>query len=199
MKLETKCAVTLTALFYGCESWTPYRRHVKLLDHFHQCCLQRILNIKWYNRVSNLNVLLQAKMSSIDALLTQSQLRWSGHLVCMQDNRLPKRLFYSGLREGHQSRRQPKLCYKDTLKKLLQKCDIDEEQWEIMATNRSEWRQATRKGTEAYENEMQPRQVEKGAAVRARTNCTEHSTECPVCGHLCASDFGLRSHTRVHK
>ena len=43
-----------------------------------------------------------------------------------------------------------------------------------MATNRSEWRQAIRKGTEAYENERQRKQVEKRAVVRARINCTEH-------------------------
>ena len=34
----------------------------------------------------------------------------------------------------------------------LQKCDIDEKQWEIMATSSSGWRHAIRKGTEAYEN-----------------------------------------------
>ncbi|XP_074612810.1 uncharacterized protein LOC141869503 [Acropora palmata] len=102
-----------------------------------------------------------AKHRWVDALLTQSQLRWSGHLVRMQDNRLPKQLFYSEQTEGHRSRGRPKLRYKDTLKKSLQKCDIDEEQWETMATNRYEWRQAIRKGTEGYENERQRKQVEK--------------------------------------
>ena len=203
MKLETKCtiyrAVVLIALLYGCESWTLYRRHVKLLDQFHQRCLRRILNIKWYNRVSNVNVLSQAQMPSIDALLTQSQLRWSGHLVRMQNNRLPKQLFYGELTEGHRPRGRPKLRYKDTLKKSLQKCDIDQDQWEIMATNRSEWRQNIRKGTEAYESERQSSQVEKRAAIKARNNTVERSIECPVCGRLCASDFGLRSHMRVHK
>ncbi|KAL8601069.1 hypothetical protein ACOMHN_040770 [Nucella lapillus] len=129
LKLETKCAVyravVLTALLYGCESWTVYRRHVKLLNQFHQRCLQRILNIEWYHRVSNVKVLLQAQMPSIDALLTQSQLRWSGHLVRMQDSRLSKQLFYGELTGGHRPRGRPKLRYKNTLKKSLQKCDID--------------------------------------------------------------------------
>ena len=101
LKLETKCAVyraaVLSVLLYGCESWTLYHRHVKLLDQFHQRCLQCILNTKWYQRVSNVKVLLQAQMPGIDALLTQSQLRWSGHLMHMQDNRLPKQLFYGEL------------------------------------------------------------------------------------------------------
>ncbi|KAL8602564.1 hypothetical protein ACOMHN_065816 [Nucella lapillus] len=80
LKLETKRrvyrAVVLTALLYGCESWTVYRRHVKLLDQFHQRCLRRILNIKWYHRVSNVKVLLQAQMLSIDALLTGVMAEW---------------------------------------------------------------------------------------------------------------------------
>ncbi|KAL8597728.1 hypothetical protein ACOMHN_001687 [Nucella lapillus] len=113
LKLETKCAVyravVLTALLYGCEPWTVYRRHVKLLDQLHQRSLRCILNIKWYHIVSNVKVLLQAQMSSIDALLTQSQLRWSGHLVRMQDSRLPKQLFYGELTEGLRPRGRPKL------------------------------------------------------------------------------------------
>ena len=80
------------ACLYGCESWTLYHRHVKLLDQLHQRCLRRFLNIKWYNRVSSAKVLLQAQMPNIDTLLTQSQLKWSGHLARMRDKGLAKKL-----------------------------------------------------------------------------------------------------------
>ncbi|KAL8563373.1 hypothetical protein ACOMHN_008212 [Nucella lapillus] len=100
---------------------------------------------------------------------------------------------------GHRPRGRPKLRYKDTLKKSLQKCDIDEKRWEFLATNRSEWRQAIRKGTEAYENERQVSQAEKRAASKVGLNCAERTIKCPLCSRLCASDFGLRSHMRVHK
>ena len=53
------------------------------------------------------NVLLQAQMTSIDALLIHSKLRWSLCLVLMQDNRLPKQLFYGELTEGHRPRGRP--------------------------------------------------------------------------------------------
>ena len=90
--LETKCAVykavVLSALPYGCESWTLYRRHIKLLDQFHQRYLRRIMNIKWLNKVTNVKVLQKAKTRSIDTLLTLSQLRWSGHLVRISDDGL---------------------------------------------------------------------------------------------------------------
>ena len=121
LSVETKCAVykavVLSALLYGCESWTLYWRHIKLLDQFHQRCLWRIMNIKWFNKVTNVKVLQKAKTQSIDTLLTLSQLRWSGHLGRMSDDRLPKQLFYSELSEGHRLRGRPTLRFKDTLKK----------------------------------------------------------------------------------
>jgi hypothetical protein len=77
--MEIKCvvykAVVLSALLYGCEPWTLYRRHVKLLEQFNQRCLRRILNIKWFNKVSNVKVLQKAKMQTIDTLLALSQLK----------------------------------------------------------------------------------------------------------------------------
>ncbi|KAL8621709.1 hypothetical protein ACOMHN_061844 [Nucella lapillus] len=100
---------------------------------------------------------------------------------------------------GDKTMYRKEVCYKDTLKKSLQKCEIDEKRWEFLATNRSEWRQAIRKGTEAYENERQVSQVEKRAATKVRLNCAERSIKCPLCSRLCASDFGLRSHMRVKK
>ncbi|KAL8619598.1 hypothetical protein ACOMHN_019654 [Nucella lapillus] len=103
------------------------------------------------------------------------------------------------LTEGLQPRGRPKLRYKDTLNKSLQKCDIDEEQWEFLAINRSEWRQAIRKGTEVYENERQVSQVKKRAAITVMINSAERSIKCSLCSGLCTSDFGLRSHMRVHK
>ena len=84
-------------------------------------------------------------------------------------------------------------------KKSLQKCDTDENQWEIMTTNRSGWRHAVCKGTEAFENTRQSSQQVKCAAMKARTITAERSTECPVCSCLCASDFGLTSHMQAHK
>ena len=202
LKLETKCAVyravVLSALLYGCESWTLYRRHVKTLEQFHQRCLRRIMSIKWYDRVSNFSVLNLAKMPSVDALLMNAQLRWSGHLVRMEEDRLPKQLFYSELTQGQRGRGRPKLRYKDNLKKSLQNCNIDTTEWECLAGNRSEWRSAVHKGIKNYETERQKDHERKRERTKERALNAERSVSCPLCGRLCASDFGLRSHMRIH-
>ena len=127
------------------------------------------MNIKWFNKVTNVKVLQKAKTQSIDTLLTLSQLRWSGHLVRMSDDRLPKQLFYSELSEGHRLRGRPTLRFKDTLKKSLQNCSIATAHWEITASNRHVWKQLTRKGAAAYEQAKRGVHAEKRAATNAGT------------------------------
>ena len=147
----------------------------------------------------NVKVLQKAKTQSIDTLLTLSQLRWSGHLLPMSDDRLPKQLFYSELSEGHRLRGKPSLRFKDTLKKSLQNCRIATSHWETTASNRRVWKQLTRKGAAAYEQAKRRAHAEKRAATNAGTESRESSIPCHVCSRICASEFGLRSHLRVHR
>ena len=46
-KLLVYRAVVLTALLYGCESWTLYKRHIKQLEAFYMCSLRSMLKIRW--------------------------------------------------------------------------------------------------------------------------------------------------------
>lgn len=78
-------AVVIPTLLYTSETWTPYRHHLKSLEKFHQRCLQRVLNISWEDRRTNVSVLQEAKTASIEASITKNQLRWSGHVVRMPD------------------------------------------------------------------------------------------------------------------
>nr|VZI37257.1 unnamed protein product [Spirometra erinaceieuropaei] len=114
-------AVILPRLQYGAETWTVYTRHARRLNHFHFSCLRRILRLNWQDRIPDTDVLGRTGIVSIYAMLRQMQLRWSGHVVRIDDERLPKRLFYVDVatgsrRQGGQIRR-----YKDTLKFSL-KC-----------------------------------------------------------------------------
>nr|VZI07372.1 unnamed protein product [Spirometra erinaceieuropaei] len=110
----------------------PRRR----LNHFHLSCLRRILKVNWQDRIPDTDMLERTGILSIYTMLRQMQLRWSGHLVRMDDERLPKRLFYgdvvtSSRRQGGQIRR-----YKDTLKSALKHLQINPTNWEELALDR---------------------------------------------------------------
>ena len=102
--LTTKVAVyraaVLTTLLYGCETWTPYRRHIAKLDQFHMKCLRRIAHIRWQDLIPNTEVLERCGITGIEALLITAQLRWTGHIVRMADSRIPKQAFYGQLAQG---------------------------------------------------------------------------------------------------
>ena len=85
-KVAVYKAVVLTSLLYGAETWTCYRHHIKKLDQFHLRCLRRLLGIHWEDRVTNQEVLRRAAMPGVEALLIKSQLRWSGHVMQLNDN-----------------------------------------------------------------------------------------------------------------
>ena len=115
-------AMVISALLYGCETWTPYRRG--------------ILVAKWKDRRTNISILKEANMISMGSMIA-SQLRRVGHIVRMDNTRLPKQLLYGevtarGRSQGDQCKR-----YKDWLKTNLKKCGIDTGHWENIALDRT--------------------------------------------------------------
>ena len=69
--------------------------------------LRQILQISWKDpAIPNVEVFRQANMSSIEATLTASQLRWTGHniIIRVNDSRFPKAVFYGELAKGQRVR-----------------------------------------------------------------------------------------------
>nr|VZI10277.1 unnamed protein product [Spirometra erinaceieuropaei] len=176
-KLKMYKAVILPTLLYGAETWTVYAKQARRLNHFHLSFLRRILRLNWQDRIPDTDVLERTGILSIYAILRQMQLRWSGHLVRMSDERLPKRLFYGDVatgsrRQGGQIRR-----YKDTLKYCLKRLQINPTNWEELALDRPTWRRTVKTDVALYEanriaaakakreaRKSQPRPVRNAAA-----------------------------------
>ena len=93
-------------------------------------------------------------MSSIEAILTASQLRWIGHIIRMNDSRLPKAVFYGELTEGKRLRGGQRLRYKDVVKRHL-KAHITVDHWETLTKDRQQWRQAIHTGKSHIEEKIQ--------------------------------------------
>ena len=205
IRLSTKIAVyrtvVLTALLYGSETWAWYRQHVKILDRFHLRCLRKICGISWRDKVPDTEVLDRCGITGIEALLMKAQLRWAGHIVRMDDSRIPKAVFYSELAAGRRSQGGQYKRYKDVLKATLKSCNISTTAWENIALNRPQWRKICHDGTQYFEEQRMERKRERrrerhAAAAHAPTPTDDFV--CPDCQRRCRSRIGLASHSRRH-
>ena len=147
IRLDTK----LPTLLYACETWSVYQRHAKRLNHFHTSCLRKLLKIKWQDRIPDTEVLKRAGMQSIHTILKLVQLRWTGHVTRMPDERLPKKILYGELQVGKRSHGGQKKRYKDTLKVSRKDFNIPTESWEQIAQDRTKWRGLIKRGAGEYE------------------------------------------------
>ena len=107
-KISVYWAVVLTTLLYDSESWITNHHHLWLLECFHQCCLRIILNIHSSNYVSNVEVLDQVEITSIKAMLLNSQLRWAGYVFRMGGHPPPKIALYGELSTDYHNKRGTK-------------------------------------------------------------------------------------------
>lgn len=78
-------------------------------------------------------------------------MRWAGHLVRMEDFRLPKQLFYGELTRGKRPQHKPRKRYKDVVKDDLRVLDIGVDEWEVLTESRAAWRKLVREGCMEFE------------------------------------------------
>ena len=93
-------AAILSSLLYGSEGCTLYHHHIQKLDQFHLRCLRNIAHIKWQEHVANTTVLKVRNISRTEALVQTAQLRWCGHVIRMDDTRIPNQVFKGQLHRG---------------------------------------------------------------------------------------------------
>ena len=99
--------------------------------------LRKLLKIIWQDRIPDTEVLKRAGMQSIHTLLKLAQLRWTGHVTRMPEDRLPEKILYGELEMGKCSHGGQKKRYKDTLKASLKDFNKPTESWEQIAQDQA--------------------------------------------------------------
>nr|XP_027214220.1 uncharacterized protein LOC113807214 [Penaeus vannamei] len=150
IRLNTKLivykVVVLRALLYGLEVSTLYARHVRRLSLLVQRYLRGLMGITWKDHITNVEVLRRANISSMEAMIARSQLTWTGHVIRMSEERLPRALLFAELKDGTRPRGRPRLRFKDTVKRCLT-AGITYQQLEKLASDRAGWRSLVSEGT----------------------------------------------------
>ena len=191
IKLDTKI-IEYKVCFDGPPVW---KRDLDTLEGFHQLCLKLILHIKCQ---SHTEVFGKAGLPSIQSMVMKSCLRCVGHIVRMDNGRLPKQLFYGEMWEGKRSALKPKKRFKDTMKYYLKQSGPPIDQWEKMVSDRSKWRKLIHASIESFENSRMQysaykRMIRKGKQGPV-AGPQSHPANCDICGKLCLSLVGLKSH-----
>ena len=76
----------------------------------------------------------------MEDLLIRKNLRWTGHLMRMSPDRLPKQVLYSQLSSDHRKRGRPHLRFKDTIKRNLKLRDMKPDTWTSLSQQRDKWK-----------------------------------------------------------
>ena len=203
-KMAIYNACVLSTLLYGSETWPTYASQEKKLNSFHLKNLRHIMNIRWDDYVTNEEVLERTGMHSVYALLQQRRLRWLGHVSRMPDKRIPKDLLYGELQLGARNQGRPIQRYKDVAKRDMTNCNIDPQQWEVAASDRSCWKQTVKEGLHISEDKRKERAKETRQRRKQKQKDRDTNTDqtgsvkytCSTCGRECKSRIGLFSHNR---
>ncbi|VDM03028.1 unnamed protein product [Schistocephalus solidus] len=108
------------------------------------------MKLRWHDKIPDMEVLDRTGILSIHAMLRQVQLRWSGHLVRMDEERLPKRLLCGDVATGARRQGGQKRHCKDTLKKSLKQLQINPVTREDLAQDRPALRSSVKTGSAIY-------------------------------------------------
>ena len=205
LRLDTKIAVytavCITTLLYGAESWTAYRRHVRQLEAFHIKSLQKILRLTWQDKVPHTEILSRAGTVTIETMLAQKQLRWTGHVIRMGEDRLPHQILYGQLTTGQRNQGGPMKRYKDQIKTTLKRCRIEPSTLEASARDRQVWRSKCKQGLTHLEDSIHEAREERRSRRHNRIiqQPNNPGLQCHLCGKICAAPIGLRSHLSWHR
>ena len=134
-------------------------------------------------------------MQSVHTLLKLEQLRWTGHVTRMPDERLPKKILYGELQVGKRYHGGQKKRYKDALKDF----NIPTESWEQIAQDRTKCRGLIKRGAGEYEAKRISEAEQKRAQRKARAKASSSDLSCSICNRQFRAKIGLISHLRTHK
>jgi len=167
-------AMCVSVLLFGCETWMLYRRHFKALEAYHAKSLQKILGLHWWHKVPHTEMRCRADTHSMEHLVMQRQLRWIGHAIRMQSNRLPRRILYSELQHGQRARGGQKKHFSDHVKAILKKCLIPPDHLETLASDREAWKGVCQEGLTAFDINYTTKRPKHVALVDTRSQVLQH-------------------------
>ena len=143
MSLRTKMklfnGIVISILLYGCETWKGLKEVETKIRVFESNCLRKIMDIKWYEHVTEEEVRRRSGQRSVIDKLRTHRWRYYGHVLRMGEERLPKQVL-SWTPEGSRRRGRPKETWRRTIQRDMNTHGLVAGDVERVARSREEWR-----------------------------------------------------------
>ena len=93
-------ATVRPTLLYGCETWVLRSEDIHRLQVFDHRCLRSIGYFSWKQRLSNKDVRhrifgVQKQSRRLNQIILGTRMRWLGHVLRMENSRLPRKFLLS--------------------------------------------------------------------------------------------------------
>ena len=146
-------------------------------------------------------VLKRTEMQNVHILLILVQVRWTGHVNRIPDERVPKKILYGEQQVGKRSLGSQKKRHKDILKASLKALTNQHSRGNSIGS--SKVARPHRKGSGEYEARLISEAEQKHAQreAKAKSSPTELSSSdilCSICARLIRAKICLISHLRTH-
>ena len=173
-KISVYKAAVITSLLFGCETWTLTKANFSQLERFHQVSLRKIARIRWFHKVTNYEVLERCKIGSIQSMVESAVLRWTGHVIRMENDRIPKKLLYGHLASGRGSKGNH-ISYRNQVRRILRDGGIPPANLEPLAKSRVAWRTLSKSVIAQMEGDRINRLIEKRELRKRRAGLVPSS------------------------
>jgi transcription termination factor 2 len=145
--------------------------------------------------ITNKRIIEWAKTTSIEEMLRQKVLRWSGHVARMENDRLAKQLMSAWVKQGERDQQMQNARYRDWLADALRSREIDLNMWVPLAQDRNQWRELVmNKPLNAQKAGKGKGKGKKPTAAEAPPYVGAVKCTFPGCGKWCDGKQGLAKH-----
>ena len=175
---------------------------MKMLEAWNVKSLRCILGVTWRDRLTYQEIYRRTNCCSLESLLGRRQLRWIGHVIRMDDDRLPKQILYGELSTGRRKAGGQKKRHKDLIKTVLNKFDIAPDMLESFAADRGDWRNKCYEGAGSCERKRNERmRLRRERRHQRDQNVAPEDVgfPCHICDRVCRAYIGHQSHLRAHQ
>jgi hypothetical protein len=148
LRTKVKCyqCYVLPILLFGSEYWAMTDAQVTQLERVHSMCMRHMLRVRLSDMHSLSWLRGQCGLASMKQYLMAGRMRWLGHLLRMDDGRLPHVALFSHPVGGWRAPGRPMMRWADRLKKDLSELGLPQHRWgddgiQVMCNDRQGWRQ----------------------------------------------------------